>query len=76
MSSNDGDTAQNQENTSTNKLPMTLMMPELNEDHTMRIFKHLANIKKPQKPKSDNETKSKQKRYTIYISLEVQTLIL
>uniref|UniRef100_A0A1I8PWI4 Peptidase M14 domain-containing protein n=1 Tax=Stomoxys calcitrans TaxID=35570 RepID=A0A1I8PWI4_STOCA len=47
------------------KLPLALMMPELNEDHTMRIFKHLAQIKKPPKPKLETETKIKQKRNVI-----------
>lgn len=59
MNSNDNETPRNQKT----KLPVTLMMPEINEDRTMRIFKHLANIKKPQKPKADNDVlKSKQKR--------------
>ncbi|XP_061386765.1 cytosolic carboxypeptidase 2-like, partial [Musca vetustissima] len=58
------------------KTPLTLMMPELNtEDHTMRIFKHLANMKKSTKPKSDSETKTKQKRNLITKVTETTTFL-
>ncbi|XP_073832565.1 nna1 carboxypeptidase isoform X10 [Musca autumnalis] len=59
----------------TPRVNQTLMMPELNEDHTMRIFKHLANMKKPAKPKSDNETKTKPKRNIITKVTETTTFL-
>ncbi|XP_058978077.1 cytosolic carboxypeptidase Nna1 isoform X3 [Musca domestica] len=72
INSNEEETPRDSQNS---KLPMSLMMPELNEDHTMRIFKHLANMKKPTKPKSDTETKTKQKRNIITKVAETTTFL-
>ncbi|XP_075156269.1 nna1 carboxypeptidase isoform X5 [Haematobia irritans] len=69
----DGDTTSGQNKP--NKLPLALMMPELNDDNTMRIFKQLAQIKKPSKPKSENETKSRQKKNIITKVTETTTFI-
>ncbi|KNC23764.1 hypothetical protein FF38_13825, partial [Lucilia cuprina] len=59
------------------KVPLKLVVPDINEDRTMCIFKHLANIKKPctinTSTKADNETSSKIKTKRTTISKVVET---
>ncbi|XP_065365462.1 uncharacterized protein LOC135958483 [Calliphora vicina] len=64
------------------KVPLKLVVPDINEDRTMCLFKHLANIKKPCTPNSstkpDNEatsTKIKTKRTTISKVVETSKIL-